>query len=172
MFLCLRTHVSWVCCKVMSVSTNNFCHVRPILLTQSYCYIPTISIFFPNNFPFTYIRIISYIPRKWPFCFSNAALFLFPFFLKSPLLLSVFFSPWGLCSQLSRAWTGGPLYPVPSLANPWPCGLRVGGPSLQSSQLVGCSHGITLQLQWEVSGAGKRDKTERGERERAQNGHG
>lgn len=81
-------------------------------------------------------------------------------------------SPWGLCALLSRAEAPRPLCPALWLAERKPHGWKEwAAPAPLSAQLFGCSNGITLQLQWEES-RGRERHSERGERRRAQNGHG
>lgn len=86
--------------------------------------------------------------------------------VNPPLLLLLSMRP--LCSAF-HSWTEG-LYIPHSHWLSLTTWSQVGCPALKSSQLSGCSHGITLQLQWEESGGREGDRER--ERRQAQNGHG
>lgn len=90
----------------------------------------------------------------------------------SSLPPSFFPFPWGLCSQPSRAEPEASLS-LALIGRTWPTCSPSGPPLLRyPPQLSGCSHGITLQLQWEESRGREGDRQRARESQRAQNGHG
>lgn len=165
--VCFSTHVSCVCCKVMSVSPNNCSHVTLSVhwLTQLLpC--PHRSLY---NFFKDATLLLLYVEEITP---SLSLYLVFPFSFSArisvnpPLLLLLSMRP--LCSAF-HSWTEG-LYIPHSHWLSLTTWSQVGCPALKSSQLSGCSHGITLQLQWEESGGREGDRER--ERRQAQNGHG
>lgn len=76
--------------------------------------------------------------------------FLSSFFLSLPRSVFNPLPPWGLCAVPSIAQLEASLCRA-VIGIEWPHGVRVGCPALLSAQLSVCSHGITLQLQWEES---------------------
>lgn len=106
-FLCLRTHVSRVCCKVMSVSTNNSSHVTLSThwLTQPLqwqhrsllCVYPLTNTILLLNVDGIAPSLSLYLFSFISFSFSESKL------QPLPLPPSFFPFPWGLCALPSRA---------------------------------------------------------------------
>lgn len=186
---CLRCSVFDGLCSLgffffvnLCVSTNNCSHVTPsahwltppVLLLQQF---PVFSYVSPDDTSLHTSVTLFLFGRSFLFPLS----FLFSFLSLSPSvrvsappshLLPFSPSPWGLCALLSRAEAPRPLCPALWLAERKPHGWKEwAAPAPLSAQLFGCSNGITLQLQWEES-RGRERHSERGERRRAQNGHG
>lgn len=170
-------------CKLVSVSLQTTAVMWPRALTDSLrlCCSSNSSQYFHTSpqttLPCTHQSHSSSLVASFLFPLS----FLFSFLSLSPSvrvsappshLLPFSPSPWGLCALLSRAEAPRPLCPALWLAERKPHGWKEwAAPAPLSAQLFGCSNGITLQLQWEES-RGRERHSERGERRRAQNGHG